>query len=106
MKKSKLKRLLSSDWIEELLLLHSADCMGSNGDLSDYHFMKYKLDDWEPEEIKPEPMVRGKDLISLGFTPGPIFKTILDYIETLQLEGEISTKEEALERVKERFNEK
>lgn len=42
-------------------------------------------------------LITGHDLISLGLKPGPIFKTILDEMEELQVEGKIKTKEEGIE---------
>jgi len=39
----------------------------------------------------------------LGYHPGPIFKEILQTIEDLQLEGDIQTREQALEHVKHAF---
>lgn len=45
-------------------------------------------------------LITGHDLISLGLKPGPIFKTILDELEELQVEGKIKTKEEGIEYLK------
>ncbi|MBV9267476.1 MAG: CCA tRNA nucleotidyltransferase, partial [Acidobacteriaceae bacterium] len=39
----------------------------------------------------------GRDLIAAGFKPGPPFARALEAVETAQLEGEIHTREEALE---------
>jgi poly(A) polymerase len=38
----------------------------------------------------------GKDLIAAGYRPGPLFGIVLGEIEDAQLEGRISTAEEAL----------
>jgi poly(A) polymerase len=45
-------------------------------------------------------LITGHDLIALGLKPGPIFKTILDELEELQVEGKIKTKEEGVEYLK------
>ena len=45
----------------------------------------------------------GKDLIKLGLKPGILFGKILKEIYDKQLNGEIQTKEEAIEFVKENF---
>jgi poly(A) polymerase len=45
----------------------------------------------------PTPVITGRDLIEAGHKPGPIFTTVLHEIETLQLNGVINTKEQALE---------
>jgi poly(A) polymerase len=50
-----------------------------------------------PEEIRPERLATGDDLIAMGMEPGRGFKLILGDIEDMQLEGTISTREEALE---------
>jgi hypothetical protein len=52
------------------------------------------------EPIIPPPLVRGDDLIALGFKPGPEFGQILEAVETRQLEGRLRTADEALEWVK------
>jgi hypothetical protein len=48
-------------------------------------------------------LVRGDDLIALGFKPGPEFGEILEAIETRQLEGRLRTRDEALEWVKREY---
>jgi poly(A) polymerase len=45
--------------------------------------------------IAPTPLVNGDDLIELGITPGPSFRRILDFVYDAQLEGRISTVEQA-----------
>jgi poly(A) polymerase len=59
------------------------------------------LEELQEEEIKPEPLITGNDLIAMGLKPGPIFSKVLDAIKDDQLEQKITTKEEALERAKE-----
>jgi poly(A) polymerase len=56
-----------------------------------------------PLEIFP-PLLSGKDLMELGMTPGPLFKTVLSEIQKEQLEGKISNRDEALEWVKNRLD--
>jgi tRNA nucleotidyltransferase/poly(A) polymerase len=51
------------------------------------------------EELNPDPLVTGGDLIELGISPGPKFKTILQSVRNGQLDGAISTRAQALERV-------
>jgi hypothetical protein len=48
-------------------------------------------------------LLRGDDLIALGFKPGPEFGEILEAVETRQLERTLRTKEEALEWVKREY---
>jgi len=47
--------------------------------------------------------LKGKDLISMGFTPGPPFKEIFDGLLEAKLDGDVSTKEDEVEFVKDRF---
>jgi len=83
--------------------LHRIDCLASHGDLENYYFLKKKQEEYAHEEIEPEPLINGHNLIELGFKPGPIFKRILNRICDLQLENKLRTKEEALEYVKKHF---
>ncbi len=97
MRLSTLKRFLREDAIEELLELCRIDALSSNGDLQYYNFCKQKMAELKEEEIHPAPLLRGKDLIAMGFSPGPIFQEILKQIEEGQLNGEILTKDQALD---------
>ena len=51
------------------------------------------------EELNPDPLVTGGDLIEMGISPGPKFKTILQSVRAGQLDGEITTREQALKQV-------
>ena len=53
-----------------------------------------------PEQINPPELISGRDLIQHGLHPGPQFKSLLDTIRDAQLNGEIATREEALEQLK------
>ena len=88
-----------------MILLHRADCLASNGDLSNYHFCREALDDFrrENELIIPEPLITGHDLIELGLTPGPEFKHILESVADAQMEGDLTTRDEAIEWVRRKF---
>ena len=50
-----------------------------------------------------EVFLKGKDLIAMGFKPGPSFKGIFEGILEAKLEGDVSTKEDEIEFVKDRF---
>jgi poly(A) polymerase len=96
MKQSTLKRFLRLPKFEEHLALHFADCSSAHGDLSKYEFVKQKLAAHSEEEIRPKLLLTGADLIAAGYRPGPAFKAMLTAAEDAQLEGTISTKDEAL----------
>lgn len=95
-RKSTLKRYLGLPYIEDLILLNEADTLSASGDLEALQFIREKQLEWEPEVIHPVPLVTGKDLIKMGFKPGPIFGLILKDIEELQLEGTLEDTEAAI----------
>ena len=104
MRLSTLKRFLREDGIDELLELARIDALSSNGDLSYYHFCQERRGELKEDEIRPEPLVRGGDLIELGFKPGPRFKEILRQVEDAQLGGELISREAALIWIKSKFS--
>ena len=104
MRESTLKRFISMPYFNEHLTMHLADCLGSHGITDVYEFLKDKIDNLKEEDIKPEPLINGNDLIELGFEPGPLFSKILHEIEEQQLEGILKNKEEAIKHVKEKFS--
>ena len=52
-----------------------------------------------PEVLNPTPLVNGADLIAHGLTPGPEFAPLLEQVRDAQLEGTITTRQEALDLV-------
>jgi poly(A) polymerase len=103
MRLSTLKRFLREDGIDELLELTRIDALSSNGDLGYYLFCKERLASLKEEEIRPAPLLRGDDLIALGYKPGPLFAKILREVEDQQLGGELDSREEALDWVKRNY---
>jgi poly(A) polymerase len=103
MKQSTLKRFVRLDRFGEHLELHRLDCSSSHGHLDNYEFVRRFLADTPPEQVRPARLVTGDDLISLGHAPGPAFQGILEAVEEAQLNGKLSTREEALRFVQELF---
>jgi poly(A) polymerase len=103
MRPSTLKRLLRRPTFIDELELHRLDCLASHGDISNWEFLKEKTLTLKAEEIRPVPLINGKDLIALGYKPGPLFKKILHDVESLQLEDAFSDKQAALEWVQNNF---
>lgn len=101
MRLNKLKRLFAEEGYPELAELCRVDALASSGDLSDYYYCQEMFQKLSHEEIKPKPLITGHDLIAMRLKPGPLFKEILTKIEDEQLEGNLTTKEAATERVKE-----
>ncbi len=102
MKHSTLKRFFRLPRFEQHLELHRLDCQSSHRDLSLYEFAKEVFHTLPAEQIRPQPLITGADLIAAGYKPGPQFKELLTAVEDAQLDGKISTKEEAMELVRQR----
>jgi poly(A) polymerase len=103
MKESTLKRFLRLPNFDEHLELHRMDCLSSHADLYLYNFVRERAQQTSAEEMRPRPLLTGKDLIALGYQPGPQFREILSAIEDGQLEGKLKNREEALELVRREF---
>ena len=103
MRASTLKRFLRLDQFEEHLELHRLDCLSSHRSMDSYEWVRGKLRELSAEAIRPKPLVNGDDLIEMGYPPGPRFKEILQAVETAQLEGQLGSREAALEFVKAQF---
>ncbi|MAI31493.1 MAG: CCA tRNA nucleotidyltransferase [Rubripirellula sp.] len=52
---------------------------------------------WPTEKLNPAPLLSGGDLKALGLRPGPQFGTMLTSLRKLQLDGEITTRERAID---------
>lgn len=102
MKPATLKRFVRLDEFGEHLELHRLDCSSSHGHLENYEFMQKFLRETPAEVVRPPRLLSGNDLIALGLSPGPGFKELLDAVEEAQLNGNVSTREQALEFVKQR----
>lgn len=96
MRESKLKRFLRMPAFEDHMSLHRLDCLSSHGSLDNYEFVRRKQKEVPPEELKPVPLITGRDLIAAGYKPGPSFGAALTAVEDAQLEGRVASREEAL----------
>jgi poly(A) polymerase len=56
-----------------------------------------ELEELVKEEVAPPPFLTGDDLTGAGFSPGPIFRRILERVYDAQLEGRIADRSQALE---------
>jgi len=100
MRVSKLKRFMARPNFEHEMELHRVDCLGCHGKLDNYDFLRAKQEEFASEPLIPERLVTGEDLIALGWRPGPALGALLTEIQTQQLEGSITTREEALDWVR------
>jgi len=103
MSQSTLKKFLRMPAFDEHLALHRADCLASHGNLGTYEFVRQKMAEIPPENMKPAPLVTGDDLIAAGHVPGPKFREILNAVEDAQLEGRLCSRAAALEFVRREF---
>ncbi len=100
MRVATLKRFLARATMDDELELHRVDCLSSHGLLDNYHFLLARREEFSHAPLIPEPLITGKDLIALGWTPGPDFKKFLDAVQVRQLEGGLASREEAINWVK------
>ena len=82
--------------IFEVTLAEDKLTIEGNGYMIDLEYCIKKKAEIEAQyqELRPEPLVNGKDLIAMGFKPGPQFKKTLDEVYESQLNGELSSKQE------------
>ena len=95
MRPAKLRRFMGEPTFPLLLELMRVDILYSNGDLSPWRFLKDAYESYKAEPVLPEPLARGRDLLAWGVEPGPALGALLDELYDAQLEGRISTREEA-----------
>ncbi len=109
-KDSTIRRLATKVNIEDLVIVARADKLGrtSQSALSG----EYPAGDWllsrakelEVDKKPMQPILLGRDLIKLGFRPSPKFKEILEKIYEEQIDGNLCTKNEAINFVKKNYS--
>lgn len=93
---SEVHPVASSPHAGELLRWGEALAVAGSLDPSVLQWWREKLS--QPRELwDPPPLVSGDDLQALGIPPGPVYRKILGEIRRRQLDGELNTKEEALD---------
>jgi poly(A) polymerase len=96
MRPATLKRFLRLPHFDEHLALHCLDVLSAHGDLSRYDFARAAYEAEPALDLRPAPLLTGRDLITVGYKPSPQFKPMLALAEDAQLEGSIHTRDEAL----------
>lgn len=104
MRPARLRRFMARPTFPEELELHRVDCLGSHGLLDNYEFLRTELEKQADEPLLPPPLISGRDLIALGWKPGPVFKEVLEAVQTRQLEGDLTSGEEALQWVRQTYS--
>ena len=102
MRESARRKFLTSPNFADHLELHRVNCLSRKRSLETYEFCLQKLQEYN-REAAVTPLLSGEDLIAIGYSPGPIFKEILQSVEDLQLEGALRTREEAIAHIKSAF---
>jgi poly(A) polymerase len=98
MREATLERFVRQPGFAELLELHRAQSIASDGNLAFYEFCLSRHQDALRSDAALNPkLIDGKDLIQLGFKPGPEFSNILRTVEDMALEKKLLSKEQALE---------
>ncbi|MBI2186229.1 MAG: HD domain-containing protein [Acidobacteria bacterium] len=96
------RRLAQKVDLELLARLARADCLGRTGHF-DCSAMDWFLDRARAlgvEHRPPEPLLLGRHLLALGLSPGPQIGAILKQIYEEQLDGQVTSVEEAIEEAK------
>ncbi|MGC4053765.1 MAG: CCA tRNA nucleotidyltransferase [Paludibaculum sp.] len=97
---SAFKRFARQPGFDQLLELHRLDILASWGGLRSYDAVKERYQALPVEQLRPPPLITGRDLIELGYRPGPAMGAILRAVEEKQLEGQLESKEEAIDYVR------
>jgi tRNA nucleotidyltransferase (CCA-adding enzyme) len=93
------RRLAQKVDLELLARLAKADCLGRTGDFdcSAMDWFLARARELGVEHAPPQPLLRGRDLLPIGVEPGPRMGEILRQLYERQLDGEITTAEQALD---------
>lgn len=101
MRRSTLRRMMARPTWDDEMALHRVDCLGSNGLLDNYEFMLERRQELAREPALPPWLVKGGDLIQAGWQAGPELGKALTAVQNAQLEGRVTTREQALAWVEE-----
>ncbi|MCC7138368.1 MAG: CCA tRNA nucleotidyltransferase [Planctomycetes bacterium] len=103
MRRHRLREFLGAPDLPLHLALHRADCGASHGDLSLARFCDEQVAAFRAEPVLPPPIVRGDDLLAVGYAPGRRLGVLLRWLREEQLEGKVDSKEAAVRRVLDRY---
>jgi poly(A) polymerase len=98
------KRLLRLPRFGDQLELLRIDSLAALRPLHTYDLVRRRIAEFPPEQIRPPRLLTGDDLIAMGYQPGKLIGEILHAIETAQLDGALSTPDEARALVSARFH--
>ena len=104
MRRNTLRRLISEKSFPSTLEVLRVDCASCHGKMDDYLYLLDFLHSLNGEPAVPLPLVTGKDLIRLGIKPGREMGKMLSEIADLQLEGRLTSREEAIDYLSRQFS--
>ena len=98
MRPAKWRRLMADSNFPLELELHRLDCMACHGFMENYVWLLDRMTELRlaGDQALPPPLLTGHDLIRCGISPGPAMGRLLNSLRDLQLEGRISSRQEAL----------
>ncbi len=94
----KIQRLLIHDGAGDLVNILAARRAAGTAAGNGLEFCRERLA-WPTGKLNPEPLITGDDLIEHGIPPGRRYPKLLEAVRDAQLDGEIASKEEALQLV-------
>ena len=99
MRPAKWRRLIADPNFPLELELHRLDGSACHGFLDNYLWLLDRMDELERAggTNLPQPLLTGRDLIRCGIEPGPEMGRLLNALRDLQLEGTVTTRQDALE---------
>ena len=102
MRLSTLKRMLAEDGFDELLRLARIDALASSGNVEFVLYCERRREELRAD-VRPPRLLGGHDVMALGVPAGPRVGELLRGLETAQLEGELSSREDAIAWVRRRL---
>lgn len=103
MRLATLKRMFAEPGFDELLHLARIDRLAASCDLRFVLFCERRRSELAAATLRPTPLLGGRDLLELGYAPGPLLGRILQALEEAQLDEELDSREAAIEFVRHRF---
>ncbi|MEI8383020.1 MAG: CCA tRNA nucleotidyltransferase [Planctomycetota bacterium] len=94
---ARLKRTLAHPFRDDLISLMRVKLLATESNLQPALFCDEYLTRTPHDVIDPVPLITGDTLKSLGMNPGPTFRTLLETVRDAQLNGEITTADQAIE---------
>ncbi len=91
------KLLLADDRFDDLMALWRADLMAGGEPLTAHDELEARRRAIPADEVAPPPLVTGDDLLARDVPQGPAYSRILDAVYRAQLNGDVTTRAEALD---------